>query len=184
MVAILKAREPARIMIAIGNKKENRWHLQIAQRWVIQYNFYVNDKQWGRMFIRVCPYLPFSARVCLNQHHWLANRLRQEGIDFRQCSNAFLNCSNPERLQQLADSLTSKDLLTCGQKWLAYFTPFFRESERRQAGCQHRLFFAQVEYCDNLLFFRRAALDQMGERLLALSATGACAALSPPSRSV
>ena len=47
VVAILKAREPARIMIAIGNKKENRWHLQIAQRWVIQYNFYVNDKQWG-----------------------------------------------------------------------------------------------------------------------------------------
>jgi hypothetical protein len=117
IVAILKAREPARIMIAIGNKKENRWHLQIAQRWVIQYNFYVNDKQWSRMFVRVCPYLPFSARVCLNQHHWLANRLQQEGIDFRQCSNAFLNCSNPERLQQLADSLTSKDLLTCGQKW-------------------------------------------------------------------
>ena len=166
VVAILKAREPARIMIAIGNKKENRWHLQMAQRWVIQYNFYVNDKQWGRMFVRVCPYLPFSARVCLNQHHWLANRLRQEGIDFRQCSNAFVKCSNPERLQQLSDSLTSKDLLACGQKWLAYFTPFFRESERRQAGCQHRLFFAQVEYCDNLLFFRRAALDQMGERLL------------------
>jgi hypothetical protein len=166
VVAILKAREPARIMIAIGNKKENRWHLQIAQRWVIQYNFYVNDKQWGRMFVRVCPYLPFSARVCLNQHHWLANRMRQEGIDFRQCSNAFVKCSNPERLQQLSDSLTSKDLLTCGQKWLAYFTPFFRESERRQAGCQHRLFFAQVEYCDNLLFSRRTALDQMGERLL------------------
>jgi hypothetical protein len=166
VVAILKAREPARIMIAIGNKKENRWHLQIAQRWVIQYNFYVNDKQWGRMFVRVCPYLPFSARVCLNQHHWLANRMRQEGIDFRQCSNAFVKCGNPERLQQLSDSLTSKDLLTCGQKWLAYFTPFFRESERRQAGCQHRLFFAQVEYCDNLLFSRRTALDQMGERLL------------------
>jgi hypothetical protein len=166
VVAILKAREPARIMIAIGNKKENRWHLQIAQRWVIQYSFYVNDKQWGRMFVRVCPYLPFSARVCLNQHHWLANRLRQEEIDFRQCSNAFLTCSNPERLQELADSLASKDLLTCGHKWLAYFTPFFREMERRQAGCRHRLFFAQVEYCDNLLFFRRAALDQMGERLL------------------
>lgn len=166
VVAILKAREPARIMIAIGNKKENRWHLQMAQRWVIQYNFYVNDKQWGRMFVRICPYLPFSARVCLNQHHWLANRLQQEGIDFRQCSNAFLNCNNPERLQELADSLTSKDLLTCGQKWLTSCTPFFRETERRQAGCQHRLFFAQVEYCHNLLFFRRSALHHMGERLL------------------
>lgn len=166
VVAIVKGREPARIMIAIGNKKENRWHLQIAQRWVVQYNFYVNDEHWGRMFVRMCPYLPFSARVCLNQHHWLAARLRAEGIDFKQCTNAFLKCAHPARLQELADSMTARDLLTCGQKWLATFTPFFTERERKQAGCQHRLFFAQVELCDNLIFRRRAALDQIGERLL------------------
>jgi hypothetical protein len=34
------------------------------------------------MFVRMCPYLPFSARVCLNQHHWLANRLTEEGVGF------------------------------------------------------------------------------------------------------
>src|SRR5580704_14839340 len=61
IVVILKAREPARIMTAIGDKVANRWHLQFAQRWVIQYNFYINDRNWGRMFVRVCPYLPFSA---------------------------------------------------------------------------------------------------------------------------
>jgi hypothetical protein len=166
VVAIVKGREPARIMIAIGNKKENRWHLQIAQRWVVQYNLYVNDERWGRMFVRMCPYLPFSARVCLNQHHWLAVRMREGGIDFRQCTNAFLRCSSPSRLQELADSLTARDMLICGQKWLAAFTPFFTERERKQAGCQHRLFFAQAEFCDNLIFRRRAALDRLGERLL------------------
>jgi hypothetical protein len=66
----------------------------------------------------------------------------------------------------LADSLTARDVLNCGQKWLAAFTPFFTERERQEAGCQHRLFFAQTELCDNLIFRRRAALDQMGERLL------------------
>ena len=165
VVAILKAREPARILIANGNKKDNRWHLQITQRWVNQYSIYINDARWGRMFLRRCPYFPFSARVCLNQHHWLANRMREEGVAFRQCSNAFLKCGDPRRLPELADSLTAKDLLTCGQKWLAYFTPFFTEGERKQAGCQHRLFFAQVEYCDNLIFHPRAALDALGERL-------------------
>lgn len=166
VVVILKAREPARIMMAIGNPRENRWHLQIGQRWVTQYNFYVNDRHWGRMFVRVCPYLPFSARIYLNQHYWLANRLREEAIQFQQCSNAFLNCKHPKRLQQLADALTSRDLATCAHKWLGAFTPFFTPIERRQAGCQHRLFFAQIEYCDNLIFHRRAALDRLGERLL------------------
>jgi len=90
VVVVLKAREPARIMIAIGDKAINRWHLQFAERWVVQYNFYVNDQRWGRMFVRMGPYLPFSARICLNQHHWLATQMREEGIDFRQCSNAFM----------------------------------------------------------------------------------------------
>ena len=129
VVVILKAREPARIMIAIGS--EDRWHLQLAQRWIVQYNFYINDQRWGRMFVRTSPYLPFSARVCLNQHHWLANRMRAEGIDFEQCSNAFLKCRHPQKLQELADSLTAHDLLSCGQKWLACLTPFFKESERQ-----------------------------------------------------
>lgn len=166
VVVMLKAREPARILIANGNRKEDRWHLEIRQRWVNQYNIYLNDAHWGRLFVRICPYFPFSARVCLNQHSWLALRLRQESLEFRQCSNAFLRCSHPQRLQELADSLTAQDLLTCGQKWLTYFTPFFTAAERQQAGCQHRLFFAQVEYCDNLIFRRRARLDALQERLL------------------
>src|SRR6266481_4269703 len=166
IVVILKAREPARIMIAIGDKVANRWHLQFAQRWVVQYNFYINDRNWGRMFVRICPYLPSSARICLNQHHWLANRMRETGIGFKQFANAFWKCADPDRLQELANSLTPRDLVTCGQKWLAHLTPFFTAKEREHAGCQHRLFFSQVEYCDNLIFRRRAALDNLGQRLL------------------
>ena len=82
MVVILKAREPARIMITIG--KDEHWHLQLVQRWVIQYNFYINDQHRARMFVRMCPYLPVSARVCLNQHHWLANRMRTGESDLKK----------------------------------------------------------------------------------------------------
>jgi hypothetical protein len=166
VVVILKAREPARIMTAIGDEAAKRWHLQIANRWVMQYNFYINDAHWGPMFVRICPYLPFSARICLNQHHWLANRMRQEGIEFKQCANAFISCAAPKRLNELAETLAPSDLTSCGQKWLTCLTPFFTAKEREHAGCQHRLFFSQVELCDNLIFDRRAALDKLNERLL------------------
>jgi len=169
VVAIVKAREPARILVAIGDKDNDSPHLEYKQRWVNQFNFYLKDARWGRMFVRMCPYFPFSARVCLNQHHWLAIRMREEGIDFQQSTNAFLKCGNPARLQELADSLTTGDLLQCGQKWLAAFTPYITDNERRHAGCQHRLFFAQVEYCDNLIFHRRAAVEELTQRLLDLN---------------
>src|SRR5258707_13585599 len=81
--------------------------------------------------------------------------MREEAVDFKQCSNAFLRCSQPQKLQEFDDSFTAHDFLSCGQKWLTCLTPFFKESERKTAGCQHRLFFSQVEYCDNLIFRRR-----------------------------
>jgi hypothetical protein len=56
VVAIIKAREPAPIMTAIG--KDDRWHLERKRRWVEQYNFYVQDCHWGPMFVRVCLTFP------------------------------------------------------------------------------------------------------------------------------
>ena len=161
VVVILKAREPARILVAIG--QDDRWHLEYKRRWVVQYNFYLLDREWGRLFVRVCPYFPFSARRCLNQHHWLARRMAAEAITFRQAGNLFLTCSEPARLQTLADSLTPRDLERGGQKGLRALVPFLTPTDRRV--CAHRLFFAQVEYCDNAVFHRRAALDALGERL-------------------
>ncbi|MGD0310799.1 MAG: hypothetical protein ABSC02_16115 [Acidobacteriota bacterium] len=165
VVGIIKAREPARILVSIG-KKNGPCHLEFKRRWVNQFNFYLNDSNFGRMFVRVCPYFPFAARIYINQHFWLANRMREEGIRFRQCANAFVRCSNPKRLQQLADGLLPYDLITCGQKWLTFLVPFFTAKERASAACQHRLFLSQVEYSDNIVFRRRAALDALSNRLL------------------
>ena len=78
--------------------------------------------------------------------------------------NAFLKCAAPDHLQALANALLPRDLLTCGQKWLAQLTPFFSAREREEAGCRHRLFFSQVEFCDNLVLRRRSTLDNLGER--------------------
>jgi hypothetical protein len=69
VVVILKAREPARILTAIG--KGDRWHLEYARRWVNQYNFYLLDREWGRLFVRVCAYFPFSARGRTGGGTWM-----------------------------------------------------------------------------------------------------------------
>jgi len=164
VVVIIKAREPAGYMTAVG--KGEKWHLETKYRWVDQYNFYLQDAEWGQMFIRVCPYFPFSTRICLNQHYWLALKMKQAGIRFTQTGNCVRRCSDPEALQKMADSLTPQDLTRCGHKWLNRLIPFFTPKERREHGCWHQLFFSQVEFCENLIFRRRAALDELGERLL------------------
>jgi hypothetical protein len=59
VVAVLKAREPARILVAIGAKDNDCPHLEYKQRWVNQFNFYLKDTCWGRMFVRMCPIFRF-----------------------------------------------------------------------------------------------------------------------------
>jgi hypothetical protein len=54
-------------------------------------------------------------------------------------------------------------------RWLAQLVPYFTDRERRHQGFGYRLFVSQVEYCTNLIFERRAALDRLHERLLDLN---------------
>lgn len=165
---ILKSRENARVAVSFP-KQGN--HVELLNRFVWQYYFYIQDRDFGRMFLRICPYFPFNSRICLNGHEWLACRLRDEGIRFQQCGNAFRTCANPERLQELADQFAPHHILACTHRWLAQLVPFFTDRERRQQGFGYRLFVSQVEYCTNLVFDRRASLDRLSERLLDLNRT-------------
>jgi GNAT superfamily N-acetyltransferase len=166
IAVILKARENARVAVSFPRQGD---HVELLNRFVLQYYFYLQDRDFGRMFVRVCPYFPFSARICLNGHEWLACRLRQEGIAFEQCANAFRSCANPPRLQELADQFASAHIEACAHRWLAQLVPFFTDRERRRQGFGYRLFVSQVEYCTNLIFESRAALDRLHERLLDLN---------------
>jgi hypothetical protein len=166
IAVILKARENARVAVSFPRQGD---HVELLNRFVQQYYFYIQDRDFGRMFLRVCPYFPFSARLCLNGHEWLACRLRQEGIAFEQCANAFRSCADPARLQELSDQFSAADIEACGHRWLAQLVPFFTDRERRHQGFGYRLFVSQVEYCTNLIFEQRAALDRLHERLLDLN---------------
>lgn len=170
IAVILKSRENARVAVSYPTQTGGN-RIEVYPRFVDQYYFYLRDRDFGRMFLRICPYFPFNARVCINGHEWLAQQMTGEGITFLQAANAFLSSSAPERLQELADELSPRHIEACAHRWLAQLVPFFTDHERRRGGCGHRLFVSQVEYCTNLVFHRRAALDRMSERLLDLNRT-------------
>jgi hypothetical protein len=169
VAVILKSRENARVAVSHPTRSGGN-RVEVCTRWVWQYYFYLRDQDWGRMFVRVCPYFPFNARVCVNQHEWLARQLQAEGILFRKAANAFVQCADPERLQRLADGFTPADLEVPVQGWLRELVPFYANSDpNRVVDCVYRLFASQVEYCSNLIFKERVVLDRMAERLLDLN---------------
>jgi hypothetical protein len=161
IAVILKARERERIAIHLPSCNQ----LSVEWRNIDVYNFYLHDPQCGRMFLRICPYFPFNLRVWMNGHNWLAQQLTQAGIAFEKRDNLFTACADPERLQELSDAFAPADIMASVQTWLARLLPFFSESERQQ-GFRHQLFMGEMEYCHNLVFHKRAALDRLFDRLM------------------
>lgn len=111
---------------------------------VNQYYFYVQDAEWGPAFIKVGTYIPYPVRVCLNGNEWLKQQLRKEAIPFDSLDNGFLWCADPERLQQLADSLSPTDVQAFFDRWLEWL-PWPLTQADRAAGYRHRLSIWQLE---------------------------------------
>jgi hypothetical protein len=111
---------------------------------VNHYYFYIQDAEWGPAFIKVGTYVPYPVRVCLNGHEWLKQQLRQEAIPFDSLDNGFLWCADPDRLQQLADSLSPADVQAFFDRWLERL-PWPLTPADRAAGYCHRLSIWQLE---------------------------------------
>lgn len=112
--------------------------------YVNHYYFYLQDREWGPAFIKVCSYLPFAIKLCLNGHEWAKQQLKREGIAFESLDNGFLSCEHPERLQQICDELGPEDVLRFFHHWSGKL-PWPLTLEDRAAGYEHRLSLWQME---------------------------------------
>jgi hypothetical protein len=111
---------------------------------VNHYYFYIQDAEWGPPFIKVGTYVPYPVRVCLNGNEWLKQQVRQEAIPFDSLDNGFLWCADPDRLQQLADSLGPANVQAFFDRWLERL-PWPLTPTDRAAVYRHRLSIWQLE---------------------------------------
>jgi len=48
--------------------------------YVHHYYFYLDDADFGPLFIKVCSYAPWGTKLCLNGHEWAKRQLEKKGI--------------------------------------------------------------------------------------------------------
>lgn len=121
--------------------------------WVNHYYFYVQDRAWGPAFIKVCSYLPYPVKLCLNGHEWAKQCLREEGISFESLDNGILSCEHPERLQEVCDALGAADVQSFFDRWSRWL-PWPLSTEDRAAGFDHKLSIWQCEVSLTQVFDR------------------------------
>jgi len=103
-----------------NGKKVNGWFEFERDKsvYVNHYYFYIDDQDFGPLFIKICSYAPWSMKLCLNGHEWAKRQLEKKKIAYEALDNGFLSCAEPEKLQQICDSLGPEDIDRVFRKWL------------------------------------------------------------------
>lgn len=119
--------------------------------YVTHYYFYILDKDFGLVFIKVCTYFPFDVKVCFNGHEWAKQQLRQASIGFEALGNGFAACDDPVRLQEICHTLDAVKIRAFFDQWVEQL-PWPLSAEDRAAGYGHELSIWQLEVSKTLVF--------------------------------
>jgi hypothetical protein len=100
---------------------------------VNHYYFYIDDADFGPLFLEVCSYAPWGIKLCLNGHEWAKRQLERAGVGCEALDNGFLSCRRPEKLLQVCDSLGPEEIDRVFRKWLKR-VPMPLRARDREAG--------------------------------------------------
>ena len=121
--------------------------------YVNHYYFYIDDADFGPLFLKVCSYAPWGIKLCLNGHEWAKRQLEREGISYEALDNGFLSCAQPGKLQKICDSLGSEQIDRAFRKWLKR-VPLPLRAQDREAGYDWALSIWQMEVSLTQIFDR------------------------------
>jgi len=121
--------------------------------YVNHYYFYIDDADFGPLFIKVCSYAPWGTKLCLNGHEWAKRQLDQKGIAYEALDNGFLSSADPKKLQEICDSRGPEQIEAVFRKWLKRI-PLPLRPEDRAAGYDWSLSIWQMEVSLTQIFDR------------------------------
>ena len=121
--------------------------------YVNHYYFYIDDEEFGPLFLKICSYAPWSVKLCLNGHEWAKRQLDKRHISYEALDNGFLSCSEPVKLQEICDALGPEDIDRVFRKWLRRI-PLPLRPEDRRAGYDWDLSIWQMEVSLTQIFDR------------------------------
>jgi hypothetical protein len=137
-----------------GKKVDGRFQFSRDKTvYVNHYYFYIDDAEFGPIFLKLCSYAPWGMKLCLNGHEWAKRQLEKKGIRYEALDNGFLSCADPMKLQEICDSLGPEQIDKTFRKWLKRI-PLPLSPKDRAAGYDWSLSIWQMEVSLTQVFDR------------------------------
>jgi hypothetical protein len=153
LVCIFSVMEPCSTYKPWYDKRSGQTYLRPADGKCLHYYFYFIDEELGLCYVRVPTWLPCRLQIYFNGHHWLAAKLRQQGIGCRLVDNAFVEIADWERAQRLANGLDPRRLHRKLDQFARTYCPI-----QEAFGVSYHWSVDQCEYATDVVFKRQADL--------------------------
>jgi len=128
----------------------------------LHYYIYFIDEDLGLCFFRIPTWAPFKITFYMNGHNYLASQLDKAQIGYKMLDNAFTQCEDWSKAQQLADNLSTKQLHESLDRTIERFIPAllkeFVEGVRWSV--------SQVEYASDIIFKEPELLQPLYDNLI------------------
>ena len=164
---ILVARAPASVWKVVRTSAGVIRNLEKTRQFVNHYSFHIMDPTFGHLTIKMSGHPPFGAQVILNGHEYVACAAQSAGIGFAKEGNCFTRVDDPDRLAQVADTLSSAEaigrLSQVIDSWIYTACLCFGLdlAEQQRSGFRFAYSIYQVEYSRNLVFASGAMMEHL-----------------------
>jgi hypothetical protein len=163
---ILVARAPAIVWKVNRSSSGVIRNLEKTRQFVNHYSFHIMDPTWGHLTIKMSGHPPFGAQILLNGHEYVACQAQTTGIRFAKEGNCFTRVDEPERLAQVADTLSQPG--TVGRlsqvidRWIYTACLCFGLdlADQARSGFGYAYSVYQLEYSRNLIFASGAVMER------------------------
>ncbi|HZO66940.1 MAG TPA: hypothetical protein VFB74_18225 [Kribbellaceae bacterium] len=109
------------------------------------------DADFGLAFIKICAYFPYPGKIWFNGHEWAKRQAVKAGLGFRELSNGFASCTDPQALQDICDRLGPGAISVFAERWWARLPLPFTPADRA-AGYWWDISIRQVEVAKTIVF--------------------------------
>jgi predicted transcriptional regulator len=124
------------------------------------YYIYFIDDSLGLGYIRIPTWCPFRLQIYFNGHNLLANKLKEQGIDYTMIDNAFDSIADPDKAQELSDSICVEDLHRKFDLLAWKYCPVYKEFDFR-----YHWTVMQAEYATDLIFRKQKDLQTIYQEI-------------------
>jgi DNA-binding MarR family transcriptional regulator len=162
IVCILSALEGCNTYKPWHDKQTGKTFLKPDVSKCLHYYIYFIDDLLGFGYIRIPTWCPFRLQIYFNGHHFLAGKLKEQGIGYTMIDNAFDSIANPVKAQELSDSFKVEDLHRKFDELAWKYCPVYKE-----LGSRYHWSVMQVEYATDIVFGKQEDLQSIYKEVIA-----------------